>query len=188
MRFLLRRRGMVLLVAGGFLAVAIGAVALHSTSGTSLPTAEVKRGDFVDYVQVRGEIKALRSVQLTAPSIAGDLQIVKLIPTGTMVKAGDVVVQFDTTALHTTLEQKQSELKSAEADIEHSRAENRLTQEQQATDVLQGRYDVDRATLDTSQQEILSEIDGAKTRLKLTDAQQKYKELEQKNKSTEASG
>jgi multidrug efflux pump subunit AcrA (membrane-fusion protein) len=187
-RFLLRRRGIALLVAAGFLAVAIGALALHRTSGTSLPTAEVKRGDFVDYVQVRGEIKALRSVQLTAPSIAGDLQIVKLVPTGTMVKAGDVVVQFDTTTLHTTLEQKQSELKSAEADIEHSRAENRLMQEQQATDVLQGRYDVDRATLDTSQQEILSEIDGAKTRLKLTDAQQKYKELEQKNKSTEASG
>ena len=190
-RFLLRRKGIALLVAAGFLAVpffAIGALALHRTSGASLPTAEVKRGDFVDYVQVRGEIKALRSVQLTAPSIAGDLQIVKLVPTGTMVKAGDVVVQFDTTTLHTTLEQKQSELKSAEADIEHSRAENRLTQEQQATDVLQGRYDVDRATLDTSQQEILSEIDGAKTRLKLTDAQQKYKELEQKNKSTEASG
>jgi multidrug efflux pump subunit AcrA (membrane-fusion protein) len=187
-RFLLRRKGITTLICAGFLLVAIGAVALHRTSGTSLPTAEVKRGDFVDYVQVRGEIKALRSVQLTAPSIAGDLQIVKLVPTGTMVKAGDVVVQFDTTALRTTLEQKQSELKSAEADIEHSRAENRLTQEQQATDVLQGRYDVDRATLDTSQQEILSEIDGAKTRLKLTDAQQKYKELEQKNKSTEASG
>src|SRR5579864_5877865 len=188
LRFLLRRKGITALIGAGFLLMAIGAVALHRTSGASLPTAEVKRGDFVDYVQVRGEIKALRSVQLTAPSIAGDLQIVKLVPTGTMVKAGDVVVQFDTTTLQTTLEQKQSELKSAEADIEHSRAENRLTQEQQATDVLQGRYDVDRATLDTSQQEILSEIDGAKTRLKLTDAQQKYKELEQKNKSTEASG
>src|SRR6476660_5171227 len=188
LRFLLRRRGIAVLAAGGFLAVAIGALALHRTSGTTLPTAEVKRGDFVDYVQVRGEIKALRSVQLTAPSIAGDLQIVKLVPTGTLVKAGDVVVQFDTTTLQTTLEQKQSELKSAVADIEHSRAENRLTQEQQATDVLQGRYDVDRATLDTSQQEILSEIDGAKTRLKLTDAEQKYKELEQKNKSIKASG
>jgi multidrug efflux pump subunit AcrA (membrane-fusion protein) len=188
MQFIVRRKGIAALTGAGFLLVAIGAVALHGTSGTSLPTAEVKRGDFVDYVQVRGEIKALRSVQLIAPSIPGDLLVVKLVPTGTMVKAGDVVVQFDTSALQTTLEQKQSELKSAEADIEHSRAENRLMQEQQATDVLQGRYDVDRATLDTSQQEILSEIDGAKNRLKLTDAQQKYKELEQKNKSTEVSG
>jgi RND family efflux transporter MFP subunit len=186
--FLLRRRGIVTLVSAGFLVVAIGAVALHRTAAPRLPMAEVKRGEFVDYVQIRGEIKALNSVQLTAPSIAGDLQIVKLAPTGTMVKAGDVVVQFDTTTLKNTLEQKQSELKSAEADIEHSRAENRLTQEQQATDVLQGRYDVDRAKLDTSQQEILSEIEGAKTRLKLTDAEQKYKELQQKNTSIKDSG
>jgi HlyD family secretion protein len=187
-RFFLRRKGMATLVAAGFLMVAIGAVALHRTAAPRVPMADVKRGEFVDYVQIRGEIKALRSVQLTAPSIAGDLQIVKLVPTGTMVKAGDVVVQFDMSTLKNTLEQKQSELKSAEADIEHSRAENRLSQEQQATDVLQGRYDVDRAKLDTSQQEILSEIDGAKTRLKLTDAEQKFKELQQKDTSTKASG
>lgn len=187
-RFFLRRKGLTALVAAGFLLVAVGAVALHRTAAPRVATGEVKRGEFVDYVQIRGEIKALQSVQLTAPSIPGDLQIVKLVPTGTMVKAGDVVVQFDTSNLQRTLEQKQSELKSAEADIEHSRAENRLTQEQQATDVLQGRYDVDRAKLDTSQQEILSEIDGAKTRLKLTDAEQKFKELQQKDKSTKASG
>jgi RND family efflux transporter MFP subunit len=186
-RFLLRRK-IVATVVGVLLLGAVTALALHRTAGSKLPTAEVKRGEFVDYVQIRGEIKALNSVQLAAPSIAGDLQIVKLVPTGTMVKAGDVVVQFDATTLKNTLEQKQSELKSAEADIEHSRAENRLTQEQQNTDVLQGRYDVDRAKLDTSQQEILSEIEGAKTRLKLTDAEQKYKELEVKNTSIKNSG
>jgi HlyD family secretion protein len=187
-RFFLRRKGITVLALAGLLLAGVGALALRRTSAPNLPTAEVKLGEFVDYVQIRGEIKALHSVQLTAPSIAGDLQIVKLVPTGTMVKAGDVVVQFDTSTLQRTLEQKQSELKSAEADIEHSRAENRLMQEQQATDVLQGRYDVDRAKLDTSQQEILSEIDGAKTRLKLTDAEQRVKELEQKDKSTKASG
>ncbi len=47
---------------------------------------------------------------------------------------------------------------------------------------------MDRAKLDSSQQEILSEIDGAKNRLKLTDAEQKFTELQQKDKSTDASG
>jgi HlyD family secretion protein len=188
LRFLQRRKGVAVLAIAVFLLIAMGAVALHRGAAPNIPTAEVKRGEFVDYVQVRGEIKALHSVQLTAPSIAGDLQIVKLTPTGTQVKAGDVVVQFDTSVLQRTLDQQRSVLRSAEADIEHSRAENRLTEEQHATDVVQGRYDVDRAKLDTSQQEILSEIDGAKTRLKLDDAQQKFKELEQKDKSTKASG
>src|SRR5215472_2485848 len=170
----------VLLVGGGWLG-------LRRTAVPTVPTAEVRRGEFVEYVSLRGDIKALRSIQLAAPSIAGDLQIIKLAPMGAMVKKGDVVVQFDATTLRATLDQKRSELKSSEADIDHSRAEAKLSKEQQATDLLTAHYDVDRAQLDTRKQEILSEIDGAETKLKLTDAEQKYKELQQKDISTKAS-
>ncbi|HEY6971657.1 MAG TPA: efflux RND transporter periplasmic adaptor subunit [Candidatus Angelobacter sp.] len=177
------RKGLIAIVVVILLVAAAG-LAFRRTTPPDVPVAEVQRGEFVDNIPVRGNIKALRSIQLAAPSIAGDLQIVKLAPMGSMVKKGDVVVQFDTTTLQATLDQKRSELKSAEADIEHSRAEARLTREQQATDLLQGRYDVDRAKLDTSKQEILSEIDGAETKLKLADAEQKLKELQQKDGST----
>ena len=170
---------MVLLVAAGW--------AFRHGSAPAIPVAEVRRGEFVDYVEVHGEVKALHSIQLTAPSIPGDLQIVKLVPTGTVVKKGDIVAQFDTSNLQRTLEQRQSELKSSEADIERSRADSRLLKEQQATDLLQARYDVDRARLDTNKQEILSDIDGAETRLKLADTQQRLKELQQKDTSTQAS-
>src|SRR5215510_1219965 len=174
-------------IAAIILLVAGAGLAFRHTAIPNIPTAEVKRGEFVDNIPIRGNVKALHSIQLAAPSIAGDLQIVKLAPMGSVVKKGDVVVQFDTTTLQATLDQRRSELKSAEADIEHSRAEARLTREQQATDIVQGRYAVDRAKLDTSKQEILSEIDGAETRLKLADAEQKYKELQQKDVSTKDS-
>jgi RND family efflux transporter MFP subunit len=164
-----------------------GRVAWQRNNVPAIPTAEVKRGDFVEYVSVRGNIKALRSIQLAAPAIAGDLQIVKLAPMGTMVKTGNVVVQFDTTTLQATLDQKRSELKSSNADIDHSRAEARLSKEQEATDLLKARYDVDRARLDASKQEILSEIEGAETKLKLSDAEQKYRELQQRDISTKNS-
>lgn len=170
----------ILLAGGGWLG-------LRQNVARTVPTAAVRRGEFVEYVSLRGNVKALRSIQLAAPSIAGDLQIIKLAPMGAMVKKGDVVVQFDATTLQATLDQKRSELKSSEADIDHSRAEARLSKEQQATDLLAARYDVDRAQLDTNKQEILSEIDGAETKLKLTDAEQKYKELQQKDISTKAS-
>ena len=186
-KLLQTRRKTLIAIVVAIVLLTMGGLAFRRSIAPGIPTAEVKRGEFVDYLQLRGDVKALHSIQLNAPSIAGDLQIVKLVPTGTIVKKGDVVVQFDPTTLQRTLEQKQSELKSAEADIEHSRAESRLTQEQQATDLLQARYDVDRAKLDTNKQEILSEIDGAETRLKLTDAQQKYKELETKDTSTKTS-
>jgi len=161
--------------------LAVCGLAFRGVSKPSIATTEARKGDFVDYISVRGSIKAIRSLQLNAPSsVGGDLQIIKLVRTGTIVKNGDVLVQFDTANLQRTLEQKQSELKSAEAEIEHTRAEGRLTQEQQATDLLQGLFDVDRAKLDTSKQEILSEIEGAETRLKLADAEQKLKELNRK--------
>ena len=185
-RFFRGRKGLIA-IAAAILLIAGGVLAFRTTTAPKTPMAEVTRGEFVDYVSIRGNMKALHSIQMPAPSIAGDLQIVKLVPTGTMVKKGDVVVQFDTTTLQVTLDQKRSELKSAEADIDHSKAEARLTREQQATDLLQGGYDVERAKLDTSKQEILSEIDGAETRLKLADAEQKYKELQQKDVSTKDS-
>src|SRR6185436_5141047 len=65
----------------------------------SVPTAEVKKGDFVEYLQVRGEIRARKSKIINAPSGSGDLQLVKLVPTGTMVKKDDIVAQFDPTNL-----------------------------------------------------------------------------------------
>ncbi len=188
--FLKTRFGSRKVVVGTIAAVVLlgaGSLAFHGSAKPVVPTADVKQGEFVDYIQIRGDVQAVHSIQLNAPSIAGDLQIVKLVPTGTMVKKGDVVVQFDPAALQRTLAQQRSVLKSAEADIEHSRAEARLSHEQQSTDLLQAGYDVDRAKLDSSKQEILSEIDGAETRLKLSDSQQKLKELQQKDVSTQQS-
>jgi RND family efflux transporter MFP subunit len=189
-QFLKTRFGTRTVVIGTIAAVVLlgaGSLAFHGSAKAAVPTAEVKRGEFVDTIQIRGDVQALHSIQLNAPSIAGDLQIVKLVPTGTMVKKGDVVVQFDPAALQRTLAQQRSVLKSSEADIEHSRAEAKLSHEQQSTDLLQAGYDVDRAKLDSSKQEILSEIDGAETKLKLSDSQQKLKELQQKDVSTQQS-
>jgi HlyD family secretion protein len=170
-----------LLAAGGF-----GAMRFKRTQN-SVPTAEVRKGDFIDYLEVRGEISAENSVTISAPMRAGDLQILKLVKNGTVVKKGDIVVQFDTTTVAQTLEQRRAELKSAEADVARTRAQARLDREQKITDTLKAKYDVQRAELDASKQEILSEIDGAKSKLTLADMQQKLRESEQKVKSSETS-
>ena len=156
-----RRRWLVIasvvlvIASGGFAAVRMAAPSV------SVPTAEVKRGEFVDYVQLRGETKALKAVTVTAPfSIGGDLQIIKLARNGSMVKKGDVIVQLDTTKLKQDLAQNQSVLKSAEAEIEQVRSQGRLTEEQDVTDLMKARYDVEEAKLDASKQEIVSRIEG----------------------------
>ena len=54
---------------------------------------------------------------------SGELQIVKLAKNGSLVKAGDIVVEFDASTLRRTMQEKQSELKQAEAEIEQATAQ-----------------------------------------------------------------
>src|SRR6202022_4267387 len=109
-----------LAIAGSLLVVIAGGLLVVRSSHASanaVPTATVNKGEFVEYLQIRGEIKARNSKQLTAPSSSGDLQIIKLLRTGTQVKKDDVVAQFDTTTLQRTLEQRRTDLNSADAEL-----------------------------------------------------------------------
>jgi HlyD family secretion protein len=173
----------VLLLAGS--GMLLGAVRLSKRAPT-VSTFEVKRGDFLDSLQFRGEVKALKSITISAPSEAGDLQIIKLSAEGAAVKRGDVVVEFDKTKTEQDLAQFRSALKSAEATIEQARAQARLADEEDKTAVLKARFDVETARLEASKQEIVSKIEGEEAKLKLLDAEQKLREAVSKQKSNEA--
>ena len=174
-----------LLLAGAGLLVGGGGIASVrlSRSAPNIPTGEVTRGEFDDYVKIRGEVKARRSLSVYAPHThggVGDPQIVKIAKTGAVLKKGDTLVEFDTAKLKETLEQKRSDLKQAEAEIEQGRAQAKLQEEQDLTDLEKARYDVQRAKLEVSKAEILSTIDGEKNKLALADAEQHLKEEEEK--------
>jgi len=179
----MRRRWLVIAV----LVAVIGSVSLAAVRladpALRIPTAEVKRREFLEYVQLRGELKALKSVTLSAPFNAGDLQIIEIVRNGAMVKKGDVVVQFDTTKIDQDLAQNRSAMKAAGAEIEQAHAQARLKEEQDLTDLMKARYDLEEAKLDASKQEILSKIEGEEAKLKVFDAQQKLQEAEEKLRS-----
>src|SRR5579862_8890031 len=170
----------IVLLAGS--GVVLGAVRLGKRTPT-VPTIEVKRGEFLDSTQFRGEVKALKSVSISAPAEAGDLQIVKVPAEGAPVKAGDVIVEFDKTKTEQDLAQFRSALKSAEAEIAQARAQARISEEEDKTAVLKARYDVEGAKLEASKQEIVSKIEGQEAKLKLADTEQKLREAETKQKS-----
>ena len=81
-------------------------------------TIDVKRGEFLDSLGIRGEVKALKSVGVTAPAEAGDLQILKIVSDGAKLNQGDPIVEFDKTKTDQDLAQYRSSLKYATADIE----------------------------------------------------------------------
>ena len=132
----------------------------------------MKRGDFIDSLEFRGEVKALKSVTMVVPAEAGNFQILKIAADGTPVKKGDVVVEFDGTRTEQDLAQFRSALKSAQAEIDQARAQARLTEEDDLTAVMKARYDVEAAKLDASKQEVVSQIEGGEAKLKLADAEQ----------------
>jgi len=173
--------GAILLVVIGVL----GTVRLRNQPPT-IPTAEVIRCDFIDSIQFRAEVKALKSVAISAPSEAGDLQVIKIAADGALVKKGDAVVEFDKTRTEQELAQHKSSMKSAQAEIEQARAQARLTEEEDVTAVMKARYDVEAAKLEAGKQDIVSKIEGEEAKLKVADSEQKLREAEQKQKSDRA--
>ena len=168
---------MVLLIC---LAVAGAFVRVGSGAAPDLPTGEVTRGQFADALEIRGDIRPRRSIVLAAPMQAGELQIVKLAKNGSLVKAGDIVVEFDASTLRRTMQEKQSEVKQAEAEIEQSTAEARIKREENATELMRSKYNIQRSTLDLKKGDTVSRIENEQAKLTLRDNEQKLQELEAK--------
>ena len=163
-------------------AVSLGAFTLTTRAGVvpDVPTVGVVKGEFVDYLQVRGEIRPAKSIVLAAPMQAGELLIVKLAKNGSAVKAGDMLVEFDGTALRQRMQEKQSEVKQADAEIAKMQAQQRITLQQDETAVMKARYDLDRAKLDLGKRDLVSKLEYEQAKLVVDDAEQKLRESQQK--------
>jgi HlyD family secretion protein len=182
-----KRRGAILISCAVLAALLVFGAFRLTKAGPDIPSALVKRGEFVDFLQMRGSVKAPKSVTIAAPFEAGDLGILTIVKDGQAVKKGDVVVEFDTTTLKQELKQDESDAKAAQASIQQSKAQAQMKEEQDTTDLMKARFDVESAKLDVSKSEIVSKIDGEEAQLKLEDAEQKVKESETKLKADRAS-
>lgn len=174
------RLATALLVSVGALSVAGAAALKRDKTPSGLPTAVVTKGTFIDFLQIRGEIKPIHSVVLTAPSSGTDLQIVDIAKNGARVSAGDVVVEFDPTVQQRTLETKRSELKQAESEIEKAEAELKRRVQAARSELDEARKAVERARLDVEGNELRPRIDAENFVIALSDAEEHVRELVQK--------
>ena len=176
----------------GLVSVTVLAVGRRSTSsGASreIPVVRVKRGRLDFNVHTSGELRPSRTTMLTAPPIGGGaLQIIRLARTGSVVRKGDVIIQFDPSEQEYKLEQSQSEQKQAELEILQARTRVALQAAQDKVDLLKARFDVRGAELDVEQNELRSKIDAQKNQLKLEQARRALAQLEQDVQSHTASG
>lgn len=114
---------------GGIAGLAAGIVALGyfflpgfgGDSGPSFITAKATRGSFVHEVWERGELESSNNVevrcQVKSQNSAG-VNIIEIVPEGTVVKKDDFLVKLDDSALQTQLIQQEILCSNSEADVD----------------------------------------------------------------------
>ena len=144
-----------------------------------MPTARVVKGILELTVHATGELRAGRSATLVAPPAGGSLRIVKLVPTGTQVAAGEPVVELDPADQQYALEQAKSELAEADQQIVKMKADAAVQAAQDKVDLLTAQYDVRRAELDTAANDLIGAIEAKKNVLTLEEARRHLAQLQE---------
>src|SRR5690606_31884952 len=120
----------------------------------NIPTASVRRGDLVRTISTIGSLQAARSANVAAPY---DAKVIRIVPEGTRVEAGEPVIWLDTQALQDELTEEEAKLALALKDLEAARDEYTLRE-------LQNGYNLEseQANVELAQQ-------------RLNDAERNYK-------------
>jgi multidrug efflux pump subunit AcrA (membrane-fusion protein) len=173
-----KRRSRLLVLVALAAVLALGAFAAMHMRGVdaadTLPSAPVRKGEFLELVTCRGELIAGRSVQLVAPNVP-DLRIVWQAPASSSVKEGEPVIRFDPSTAKQQLADKQASLQQAEATLEQAVSQARITAEQDKIDLANAKHQVERARLEVSKQEIVSALQGEESRVDLGLAEEKLR-------------
>ena len=179
----LKRRNM--LAAGAIAAVVVVTIGVaafgweeSSTETNGIPTAAVQSGDVTVEVHATAEVRAARASLLSAPGIPGTLQIVDITASGSRVRAGDVVVQFDPAEQEYQLAQSRSELAQAEEDLRKLQDDTSVKQSQHAIEIMKAKFALRRAELDLRSNELVGKIQAEKNKLALDEAKRRLEQLE----------
>ena len=161
-----RRRSVIswifILLAGGG-----GVFAAYRYAGTTtveVPVTRVRLSEFIISVKTRGEIRSTRSVILSAPQVPSP-RIVRLAESGKPIKKGDVVIEFDTAQQEQSYIEGTTNVRAADADIVKLKASQQMIDEMDGMNLMTSEYNLQRAKLEASKAEILSEIEGAKNKI-----------------------
>ena len=155
------RSGLIMAGAAGLTAATM---MLYGPAPPELPTAQVERRDFLRTVTSRGELKSAESVQIVAPQTP-DLKIVRLAESGRPIREGEIVVQFDEAAQEDLMIERETQVRQVDKEIEQAEAQHAITDERNEMMVMQATYNLERAELEASKQEILAEIEAEKAKI-----------------------
>ncbi len=150
---------------GRFLAV----VALTCTTVLSVSGAQSPPTAAMTTLRLHGLVEPIRSFSVAAPRLAAgqagpgsQLVVIRLVPSGTVVKKGDLLVEFDRHAQLKTARDRESEYQDFLQQIRKKQAEQRVAKARRDTEVFQAKNAVRVAELDLLGADLLPAIQAEK--------------------------
>jgi multidrug efflux pump subunit AcrA (membrane-fusion protein) len=144
-------------------------------AGATYPNAPAKKGEFLVLVRCRGSVRARRSVGIYTP-VVPNLRIAWIAPTGSTIKAGDVILRFDSSTAQQQLMQKQAQLKQSQATLDQAVAQARITAQQDQRQLADANFTVEQAGYQVKKDELqYGPIKGKESAIDLEIAQEKLK-------------
>lgn len=175
--------GLVVLIGGGayYWNVVRPAQQRQAALAAIAKTAPVRRTNLEMRLRLSGQTSAREYAFLIAPRIRyrgvdPSMVLLKLIPSGTIVKKGDVVAEFDPQAMRDRLDDTLASVKDYENSIEKRRVEQELDMETLQQSLRQAKAAVDKAKLDFKTLDIRTDIDRELLKLSVDEAEAAYKE------------
>lgn len=147
------------------------------SAATQLPVTRVKRGRVVIAVTARGELQGGNSEMLIAPMTGVDsMPITFLRRPGELVKAGDDVVQFDTTQQEYNLREANADFAEAQQQVIQAEATAKATDEEDQYQVQSTDSDVRLAELEVRRNPLLPTITARQNDLALDAARNRHRQ------------
>ena len=170
--------------AGAIAAAGITTASTITASDSALPTAIAEQGPLSLDVNARGELRATRTVPVSAPSVGGQLRVLTIVPGGTRVEAGDVILEFDPIDFQYSLQQAESQLLEAEQEIVRLKANAAVAAAEARVALLTAQFDVRRAELDIrGDADLVAANERRKRELTLEEARRRLDQLQQDQRS-----
>lgn len=182
------------------IALALGAALLISrmTRGpgrTALQNSISGAGGTGQTLRLKGTTMAAQARAIAAPLLAGQqistLTITHLIPSGTRVKRGDLLVEFDRQEQERNIIDKRSQSSDENDKVLEEQAKEVAARAKDETEIKQAEDDLSKAQLEMQKVELLSRIDAEKAQETLDEARATLTQLKQtfdlKRKAAQAS-
>lgn len=141
----------------------------------------VQATDFVHTVRLTGTVEAVNFLAIAAPRLSGPglgtLVITQLAPSGTHVKKGDLLVQFDQQQQIRNALDQEATYRDFVEQINKKKADQAATKASDDSALHQAENDVNSAAFEVKRNEILSKIDAEKNNLAYEQAKATYQQL-----------